>query len=111
LCVFLGLGGLVALAVQALLRFAQRPAATVAGAQRLGQLVAARVTVELVLALIDLGRLTQDRPRELTEVAVGVHRRVRRHLRAIDRDHPDRRQTNPRAQLQHAREHRAEACS
>ena len=103
-----GLGGLFALAVQALLGLAQRLAATFAGAQLLGQLVAAIGAVELVLALVDLARLAQDRPRDLPEVAVGVHRRVRRHLRPVDRHHPDRRQPDPRAQSEHAREHLAQ---
>ena len=102
------LGGLLALAVQALLGLSQRLAAALAGAQLLGQLVAAIRPVELILAPVDLGCLAQDCSRDLAEVTVGVHRRVGRHLRAVDRDHPDRRQPDPRTQPEHAREHLAE---
>jgi hypothetical protein len=50
-----GLGRPVTLALQTLLGLAQRFAATLARAQPLRQLVTARVTVELILALVDLG--------------------------------------------------------
>ena len=99
------LAGVVALAGQALLGLAQRLAAALARAQMLGQLVAALAAVKLVLAPIRLGRLGEDLPRDPAEVAVGVHRRVGRDLRAIDRHHADRHQPRPRAQPQHAREH------
>jgi hypothetical protein len=58
---------LVALAGQALLGLAQRLMPTLAGAQLLGQLVPAPVAIELVLARVDLGRLGEDLPRELTD--------------------------------------------
>ena len=100
--------GLLALAVQAFLGLAQRLASALAGAQVLGQLVAALASVELILATVDLGGLLEDLARDLPEVAVGVDRRVGRDLRAVDRHHPDRRQPRPRAETQHPGEHLAQ---
>jgi hypothetical protein len=51
----------------------------------LGQLVTALAAVRLVLAPIRFGRFGEDLPRDLAEVAVGVHRRVGRDLRASKR--------------------------
>src|SRR3954468_2083637 len=64
--------GRVAVAREALFGLAQRLAAALAGAQLLGQLVAARRPVELVLAAVDLGRLGEDLARDLPEIAIGV---------------------------------------
>src|SRR4051794_3361162 len=76
------LGGLSAFALQTLLGLAQRLAPALARAQMLGQLVTALAAVQLVLAPIRFGRFGEDLPRDLAEVAVGVHRRVGRDLRA-----------------------------
>src|SRR4051794_13783936 len=65
---------LIALAAQLCLGLTQRLAPALSGAQLLGQLVAAPVAVELVLARVDLGRLGQNLARNLPEVAVGVAR-------------------------------------
>jgi hypothetical protein len=100
--------GLVAFAREALLGLAQRLAASLAGAQLLRQLVAAFGPVELVLTAVDLRRLGEDLPRDLTEVAIRVRRRVGRHLRPVDRHHPDRHKSRPGAEPEHAREHLAQ---
>ena len=55
----------------------------------LGQLIAARVAVELVLGRVDRGGLLEDLPRELLVVEVCVMRGVGVQLGAVDRDQPD----------------------
>ena len=97
-----------AVALELALCLAQGLAPALRRAQVLGQLVTARLAVELVLAPVGLGGLGEDLARDLLVVAIGVKRRVRRDLRAVDRDHPDRRQARPRAQPEHAREQLAQ---
>jgi hypothetical protein len=80
------------------LGFTQPRPAALAGAQLLGQLVAARVAVELVFGGIDRLGLLEDLARELLVVAVRVATRVRRDLRAVDRDDADLGQALLRAQ-------------
>ena len=80
-----------------------RPAAF-AGAQLLGQLIAARVAVELVLGRVDGLGLFEDLARELLVIDVRVAARVARQLRPIDSDHADARQTLLGAQRQHLAE-------
>src|SRR6185295_19012825 len=96
--------GVVAFAGKALLGLAQSLAPPLARAQLLGQLVAALVAVELVFAAVDLGRLGEDLACDLAEVAVGVAGRIGRHLRPVDRHHPDRHQPRPRAEAENAGE-------
>jgi hypothetical protein len=93
-----------ALGLQALLGLAQPPAATLCGRELLRQLVAARLAIELVLGRVDRLGLLDDLPGQLLEVEILVARRVRLHLRAVDRDHPDLRQPAARAQRQHLAE-------
>jgi hypothetical protein len=73
-------------------------------AQVLGQLIAAGLAIELVLAAVGLRRLLEELAGDLRVAAIGVERRVRRDLRRVDRDDPDRRQARPRRQPEHARE-------
>jgi hypothetical protein len=68
----------------------------------LGQFVAALRAEQLVLATVGLGGLFQDLAGNLPEVAVGIDRRVGRQLGPIDGHHPDRRQSRPGAQAEHA---------
>ena len=82
-------GLLGALLFEAALGLAQPRAPALAGAQLLGQLVAARVAVELVLGGIDRLGLFEDLARELLVVAVGVATGVRRNLGPVDRDDAD----------------------
>jgi hypothetical protein len=93
-----------ALGLQAPLGLAQPPAATLCGRELLRQLVAARLAIELVLGRVDRPGLLDDLPGQLLEVEILVARRVRLHLRAVDRDHPDLRQPAARAQRQHLAE-------
>ncbi len=53
-----------------LLGFAQRSASALVGSQVLGQLIAARLAIELILASVDLARLLQDLAGELLVVEV-----------------------------------------
>ena len=55
----------------------------------LGQLVAARLAIELILGGIHRLGFFEDLARELLVVDVGVAARVARQLRAVDGDHPD----------------------
>src|SRR5215210_7115305 len=98
----LGLSG--ALGVQRLLGLAQDLAAVAAGAQPLGQLVAARVAEQLVLGRVDARGVLEDLPRDLLVTAGGVMRRRRGDLRAVDRDNADPNQAAARAQRQHLTE-------
>ena len=93
-----------ALLFELALGLAQPRPAALAGAQLLGQLVAARVAVELVLGRVDRLGLFEDLARELLVVDVRVAARVARQLRPVDGDHPDARQTLLRAQRQHLAE-------
>ena len=77
------------LALELFLCLAQRGAPPRARPQPLGQLIAARLAVELVLAAVRLRRLGQDLARDLLIAAVGSPGGVRGDLRPIDRDHPD----------------------
>jgi hypothetical protein len=77
------------LAFELFLCLTQRRAPPLARPKPLGQLIAARLTVELVLAAVRLGGLGQDLARDLLIAAVGSAGGVRLDLRAIDRDHPD----------------------
>ena len=87
-----------ALRFELALGFAQPRPPALAGAQLLGQLIAARVAVELILGRVDGLGFFEDLARELLVVDVRVAARVARQLRAVDRDHADRRRTLLRAQ-------------
>jgi hypothetical protein len=100
--------GRFAFALPAFLRLAKRLAAALAGAEVFGQLVAALGAVALILATIDLRRFLEDFARDPPEVTVRVDRRVRRHLRPVDRHHTDRRQPRPTAEAEHAAKDLAE---
>ena len=66
--------------------------------------ITAPITVELVLAGIDLTRLLDDPPRLLTQPLKGAvlsRGRVRGQLRGIDRDRPDVHHPRPPAERQH----------
>jgi hypothetical protein len=92
------------LGLQPLLGFAQ-PAAPPRGRRELRrQLVAAAITVELVLGRVGRDRLVNDLARELLVLEVLVAARVGLHLPAVDREHPDLRQPAPGAQRQHLAE-------
>ena len=93
-----------ALLFELALGFAQPRPPTLAGAQLLGQLVAARVAVELVLGRVDGLGFFEDLARELLVIDVRVAARVARQLGAVDGDHADRRQALLRAQRQHLAE-------
>jgi hypothetical protein len=82
----------------------QRRAPPLTRAQLLGQLVAARLPVELVLRLIDPPRLLQHLARDLLIAAIGIARRARRDLGAVDRDHPNPNQPGRPAEPQHLAE-------
>jgi hypothetical protein len=86
---------------QATLGVGQRLAAGLRVAQRLGQLIPARVAVALVFLAVDLLGSTQDVFDPPAVGAVLIHRRVRLELRPIDRDHPDRHQARLPTQPQH----------
>ena len=58
------------------------------GAQLLGQLIPARLPIQLVLGLVDRLRLRQDLPRDLVKPQRRLTTRVACHPRPIDRDHP-----------------------
>ena len=98
----LGLCG--ALGVERLLGLAQDPAAVPARAQPLGQLVAARLAIELVLGRVDARGVLEDLPCDLLIAARRVMGRRRRELRAIDRDNANLDQAAARAQRQHLAE-------
>ena len=70
----------------------------------LGELIAARVAVQLVLLAIDPLCLSEDLPRDPLIVIGELLRRVRGKLRPVDRDRPDAHQTRLGAQPQHAPE-------
>ena len=59
-----------------------------ARAQRLRQLIATRVAVELILGLINRLGLREDLPRDLPKVAIGTAAGVPRQPRPVDHDHP-----------------------
>ncbi len=71
-------------------RFASRKPrlAAVMGRQLLGKLVAAPISVALVLG-VHIGRLLEDLARKLLVVEVRLLGRVRRHPRAVDSDRLD----------------------
>ena len=79
----------LALGIELALGLPQRRPPTLRRAQLLGQLIPARVAVQLVLALVSLVELVQQLPGDPLIAAVRIHRCVRRDLRAIDRDHPN----------------------
>jgi hypothetical protein len=87
-----------ALLFETALGFAQPRAAALAGAQLLGQLVAAGLAVELVFGGVDRFGLFEDLARELLVVAVGIATGVRGDLRPVDRDNADLRQAPLRAE-------------
>jgi hypothetical protein len=68
------------------------------------QLIAARIPVELVLAPVCLTRLREDLSGDLLVAAVRVDRRVRRDLRAVDRDDANLDEPRPRAHPEDAGE-------
>ena len=98
----LGLRG--ALGVQRLLGLAQDLAAIPARAQPLGQLVAARLAIELVLGSVDARRVLEDLLGDLLIAARRVMRCGRGDLGAVDRDNTDLDQTTARAERQHLAE-------
>ena len=93
-----------ALGLQRLLGFAQSPATITAGAQPLGQLVAARLAEQLVLGRVDARRLFEDLASDLLVAARRVMRGVRGHLRAVDGNDADLDQPRPRAERKHLAE-------
>ena len=70
----------------------------------LGELVAAALTQALVLLTIDCVRLGKDLARDPLVIAGRTLRRVRVHLRPVDRDHPDPDQARLGAQPKHLAE-------
>ena len=88
------------LRLEPLLCFAQPRAAPRRGRKFRRQLVTSPIPVELVLSRVNRLGLLEDLARKLLVIAVRVMRRVRMHLRPIDREHPDPRQTGVRAQRQ-----------
>ena len=103
-CLHLRVLAAFTLARELLFGFAQRSAPTLTRSQMLGQLIAARIAVELILGSVDLARLLQDLPGELLVIEVAVMRGVRVHLRPIDRDHPDLHEARLPAEPQHLAE-------
>src|SRR5436190_20447993 len=95
------LGSRRALGLERLLRLAQPRASIAARAQPLGQLVAARLAVELVLGRIDPSGLLEDLLRDLLIATRRTLARSRRDLRAVKRDDPDLHQPRLRTQLEH----------
>ena len=74
------------------------------GAKLLGQFIAARVAVELVLGRVDRLGFFEDLARELLVIDVRVATRVARQLRPVNSDHADARQPLLRAQRKHLAE-------
>ena len=74
------------------------------GAQLLGQLVAARLAVKLVLGGVDRLGFFEDLARELLVIDIRVAARVARQLRPVDGNHADAREALLRAQRQHLAE-------
>jgi hypothetical protein len=73
----------------------------------LGQLIAAQLTVELVLGRVDLGCLAQDPPGLHLQPligAVGAQRGIGGQLGRVDRDRSDPHHPRPRTQRQHLSE-------
>jgi hypothetical protein len=89
------LGG--ALGLERLLCLAQPLAPIAAGAQPLGQLVTARLAIELVLGRVRSGGLGEDLRGDLLVIARRVMRRGRRDLGAVDGDNPDLHKPRPGA--------------
>jgi hypothetical protein len=89
------------LAVAVLRGVPEELAPTLRRAQLLGQLIAARSTVELVLGLVGRLRLGEDLPRDLLELTVGLTTCVPRQTSAVDRDQPRLHQPSPITQLQY----------
>ena len=94
----------LALGVKLALGLPQRHPPPLRRGQLLRQLIAARVTVQLILALVVLIHLRQQLARDPLIAAVRVHRRVRRDLRTVDRDHADLHQARLLTQPQHVGE-------
>src|SRR5215213_1700932 len=94
-----------AFGLQALLGLAQPAAPTRARGELRRQLVAAAITVELVLGCVGRDRLLDDLARELLVIEVLVAARVGLHLRPVDREHPNLRQPAPGAERKHLAEH------
>jgi hypothetical protein len=76
----------------------QPPRATLARAERLGQLIAAPITQALVLLGVDRIGVGQHLARELLVIARRALRRVRMNLRAVDGEHRRVDQTGVRTQ-------------
>jgi hypothetical protein len=79
---------------------AQPPASPLRRCELGRQLIAAHVFETLVLLGVDRVGLRENLARDLLVIARRLHRRVGRHLRAIDRDDPDPNQASLRAQRQ-----------
>jgi hypothetical protein len=78
-----------ALGIQRLLGLRQHLAPIPARAHAFRQLVAARLTEQLILLGVDARGVLEDLARDLRVVARRVMRRCRGDLRAVDRDHAD----------------------
>lgn len=78
------------------------------GRQLLGQLVAAPISVALVLGRVHIGRLLEDLARKLVVVEVRLLGRLRRHPRAVDSDRRDAHHPRARTQRQHLTKEAAE---
>jgi hypothetical protein len=91
-----------------LLGFAQPAPAALARSQLLGQLIAARLAVELVLGLVDRLRLGDDLAGDPLVICVRFAARVRGELGAVDRHHPGADEPRLRAERKHRPEKLAE---
>ena len=96
--------GVRRLPVALLLGLPEELAATLRRAQLLGQLIPARITVQLVLGLVGRLRLGEDLPRDLLELTVRLTTCVPRQAGAVDRDQPRRHQPSLITQPQHLTE-------
>ena len=79
-----------------------------AGPQLFGQLLAARLPVELILCLVGRPRLGEDLAGDPLVGEVRLAACVRIQLGAVDRHHPDAHQTRPRAEREHRTEQPAQ---
>jgi hypothetical protein len=77
-------------------------------AQRLGQLITARLAERFVLGLVDRLDLGDDLARDLLESMVDLRAGVARDPGAVDRHHPGLDQPRPITQLQHVGEQLAQ---
>ena len=107
----LRVAGLIVIAVGAgepLPGLAKELTPPLARAQRLRQLIATRVAVELILGLINRLGLGEDLARDLPKVAIRTAAGVRRQPRPVDRDDPRPDQPGLIAEREHLREQRGQ---